>query len=154
MQVLEMHFLSNAQRRINETMLSRVGRRASEIEYQVLVNRVWTSAWMLVSFLIGAVAKAVSSWPLGGLAIALYLVAGALTIRHFVLRHRFFQAASLDLGTKVTMRHPVRGYPNWRRQLSDEQLRRLDKQYATWCAARGIAGLRNVPRDETPSAPD
>ena len=148
-----MHLLSNVQRRINETMLTTVGHRAAQIEYQIFVNRLWISAWMLIALVIGAVADVAGSWPLGGLAIAVYLVAVMLTIRIFVLRHRFFEAASLDLGTKVTMRHPVRGYPNWRRRLSDEQLQRLNVQYETWCAKRGVTGLRSAPSDESPREP-
>jgi hypothetical protein len=62
----------------------------------------------------------------------------ALTVRMYILRHRYFRAVSATLGYRVTWRHPVRGVPNWRRPLRDDQLERLNNKYLAWCEERNI----------------
>ena len=135
-------------------MLMRVGPRATEIEYRIHIIRLWNGAWMSFAGGLAVIARIFNNWAFLAFAIAAYLFGVLLTVRIFILRHQFFQAASEDLGTKVNMRHPVRGYPNWRRQLSDEQLHRLDEQYDAWCAKRGINGLRQLSQDEILKQPE
>jgi hypothetical protein len=138
------------QRRINETMLTRVGTRASQIEFRIHVIRLWNGAWLTFAAALTIIARILDSWIVLGVAIAAYVFAVSLTVRIFVLRHQFFQAASEDLGTKVNMRHPVRGYPNWRRPLSSDQLNRLNREYDAWCKKRGITGLRSQGVERAP----
>jgi hypothetical protein len=107
----------------------KVGAVAAEMEYQVFVNRLWISAAGLTTFICSGFAVELKSWIFGGVAIGSYVLMIALGVRMFVLRHRYFEAASVALDFRVSFRHPVRGLPNWRRALSAEQMTRLDKQY-------------------------
>jgi hypothetical protein len=110
-----------------------VGVEAAELEYQVYVDRLWISGASLVTLVFTGLAIKTKSWTFGGVAIGLYASMLALTVRMYVLRHRYFVAVSTALG-----RHPVRGLYNWRRSLSADQRERLDQKYFEWCEERNI----------------
>jgi hypothetical protein len=131
-------YLNRVHSRILERMSDKVGVPAAEMEFQVFINRLWTSCAGLMILPFGALAKATGSWTFGGLAIASFGVMLALSVRYFVLRHRCYLVTSVALNYRINWRHPVRGVPNWRRPLSQEQLDKLNRQYAAWCETRGV----------------
>ena len=131
--------LSVIHSRINELYAVRVGSKAAELEYQAFINRFWLSGAEAFTVVFGVVAFSEKSW--GFVIIALLGTALMLTLlaRSLILRHKFFQAISIELKFQVNSRHPVRGVPNWRRKLSVERTQQLDAQFNAWCESRGIA---------------
>jgi len=125
-------------KRIIDLLEPRVGLNGALLEFRVFQNQIWWALSGLVTA-VGAIATAeTKEWSTGAIVIAGFLGMTTFVIRRFVLRHRFFLAVSADLNTPVTWRHPVRGVPNWRRQLSDDRMKQLDAQYANWCRMHGI----------------
>jgi len=135
--------LGNTHSRILASLGDKVGVEAAELEYQVFVDRLWISGASLVTFVFIGTAIKTQSWIFGGVAIALYVSMLALTVRMYIFRHRYFLAVSAALRYRVTWRHPVRGLPNWRRPLRDDQLERLNKKFLEWCAERNIVPITN-----------
>jgi hypothetical protein len=127
--------------RIRNLMSSKVGAEAAELEFRIWVIRLWISVLSLVTFLCIVLAIRLASWSFGGFAIAGYIGMLLLFARTFVLRHRFYLAASSALGFRVSLRHPPRGVPNWRRPLNKGQLERLDVMYESWYEARRLENL-------------
>jgi len=122
--------------RIIKQLSPKVGAEAAEIAYSIVVNRLWISLMSLVSLAFIGLAIKLGDWLFGGLAIATYGVMICLIIRMFILRRRYFSAASSMLGFRVDWRHPPRGVPNWRRQLDESELAKLDDIYERWYVAR------------------
>lgn len=124
--------------RIHNLYADKIGTRAAELEYQSQVNRLWIGGMALVALAIGALAEGLQSLPVGLFSILAGLFMVALLGRAYLLRHKFFQAVSTELKIHVNALHPVRGLPNWRRQLSDQRMRELNEQFNAWCKARGV----------------
>jgi hypothetical protein len=130
--------LTQNRSRIFELYAGKVGERAAELEYEFSVNRLWISNAGYLALALGLLAEIFQSWVFGGLSILAAVIMLGIQARGFILRHRFFRAVSVELNTRVNFRHPVRGLPNWRKRLSDEQLQELDSRFAAWCAKRGL----------------
>jgi hypothetical protein len=128
--------------RIIDLYAAKIGLPAAELEFKVFLNRLWMSGAGGVALLAGILAEAAKSWVLGGISIASGLVMTAIFVRHLVLRHRFFGAITSTLKIRVDGRHPVRGLPNWRRQLSPERMKQLDEQYENWRQDRESAASK------------
>lgn len=124
--------------RIHELYAGKVGERAAELEFEFSINRLWISAAGYLALALGLLAEIYQSWIFGGLSILAAIVMLGIQARGFILRHKFYKAISAELNTPVSFRHPVRGLPNWRRRLSDEQLKELDSRFAAWCVDRGL----------------
>ena len=120
-------------------MLSELGQELAELEYQVFINRFWLSGAEAFTVVLGVVALSEKSRGFGIIALLGTALMLTLLARSLILRHKFFQAISIELKFKVNSRHPVRGVPNWRRKLSVERTQQLDAQFNAWCESRGIA---------------
>jgi hypothetical protein len=128
--------LSATRLRIIELLSPKIGAEAAELEYIIFVNRWLIAMLSLPTFIFIGLAVHLNSWPFGGLAIAGYAGMLVLWIRMFVLRHHYYLAVSSALGFRVSLRHPPRGVPNWRRRLKDDQLANLDSIFERWYEAK------------------
>lgn len=133
--------LSATHLRIVEVLSPKIGTEAAEIEFKIFLNRWIISMLSLPTFIFIGFAVHLESWPFGSLAIIGYTGMIVLWIRMFVLRHKYYVAASSSLGFRVSLRHPPRGVPNWRRRLNEDQLTKLDNIYRCWHEGK-IAELR------------
>jgi hypothetical protein len=117
-------------------MSPKIGAEAAELEYTIWVDRLWISLASLPTFVMIVLAIKLRDWVFGGIAIAGYAVMILLFFRMFVLRHRFYMAVSSALGFHVSLRHPPRGVPNWRRRLNERQLDKLEGIYDRWLESK------------------
>jgi hypothetical protein len=135
--------LKAIRKRIVDLYAEKIGSPAAELEYQFVINRLWMSVTGLVAVALGFIAQRLGNLVLGSVSILAAVLMFALLARGFRIRHKFFQAVSIELNTHVNALHPVRGLPNWRRQLSQERLDQLNAQFNAWCEKKGIEGRRD-----------
>jgi hypothetical protein len=128
--------LSATHLRIIQVLSPKIGNDAAELEYTIYLNRWFISMLSLPTFVFIGLAVRLGSWLLGGLAIVAYCGMTVLMIRMFVLRHKYYVAASNWFGFRVSFRHPPHGVPNWRRRLREDQLAKLDVIYRSWHEAK------------------